>query len=468
MTRNLLAAALLAPSWALAAPDVTYTLDYHAPDARLAVSICTDSARAERRFLAYHERAADFIGAITRDSGGAIEHRGDAIVAPHWRAGECLHYQVDLDAITRARQSGLGWRVGDDRLFSPHAVLWRPHDLARAEDAEIRFVLPEGYSVSVPWQSTDAAPPRRNFKVGTTPVGWPTLIAIGRFAELDMPAGEGSVRVAIAGVTEPARRAVLENYVRTAATDVAALFPSAFARHPQIVTIPIGPQSEAVPFGQSFRGGGTGILLFIDPTRSAEDYLQAWTLHHELIHVIHPYLDLDGRWIAEGIATYFQNVVRSRRLRQSAREGWEELDAGFARGRADTASLSLKETSIEMSERGHYMRAYWSGTALMLLADVELHARAKPASVELALNRYLKCCALQPRRWEVREFLAELDRQVGGDTFTRLYREHADATYFPDVAPAYTTLGIDADSEGPKLSDDHLARMAREAIMGAE
>ncbi len=468
MMRNLLAAALLAPSWALAAPAVTYDVKFQPDDPRLAVSICTTSARAERRFEAYHERAGDFIDAIERSSGGEFQRRGDTLIAPHWRAGECLRYRVDLDAITRARQSGLGWRVGDDRLFSPHAVLWRPRELARADDAEIRFDLPAGYTVSVPWQAVDGAAPRRRFRLGTTPVGWPTLIAIGRFPELDIDAGEGGVRVAITGVTEPARRQVLENYVRAAVTDVAALFPRAFERHPQIVTIPIGPQSEAVPFGQSFRGGGTGILLFVDPSRSAEDYLDAWTLHHELVHVIHPYLDLEGRWIAEGIATYFQNVVRSRRARQTAREGWAELDAGFARGRADTASLSLTETSVEMSERGHYMRAYWSGTALMLLADTELRARAKPASVEIALNGFLSCCATSPRRWNVRDFLAELDRQVGGDTFTRLYREHAEATYFPDVAPAYARLGIDSRGEGTRLSDDADARRAREGIMGAE
>ena len=50
------------------------------------------------------------------------------------------------------------------------------------------------------------------------------------------------------------------------------------------------------------------------------------------------------------------------------------------------------------------------------------------APFDAALNRYIACCRDDKSEWDTREFLATLDREVGGDTFTRLYRSHVAST----------------------------------------
>jgi hypothetical protein len=65
-----------------------------------------------------------------------------------------------------------------------------------------------------------------------------------------------------------------------------------------------------VHFGQSIRGQGNALELLVDPTRPAAEFADDWTAVHELSHLMHPYLGDRGTWLAEGLATYYQNVLR--------------------------------------------------------------------------------------------------------------------------------------------------------------
>ncbi|HET9484646.1 MAG TPA: hypothetical protein VFO79_11870, partial [Xanthomonadales bacterium] len=355
---------------ALAAPAAAAPVGYRAtlePDARaLALEVCVERAAAVMRFEAAHADAGRYLLSVSRRSGAAVERAEDALVARDWQPGECLDVRVDLGAIARAGRRGLGPEFGRDLVAAPRSWLWRPTRHARDPDAQIAFALPPGWSLSVPWAPLDASPPRRRFMLGTRPATWPALVAFGRFPEHDLRAGEGTIRYAALGEVDAAQRAVLQRFVAGTAGDVAAVFPHAFAARPQVALVPVGAQRDAVPFGQSYRGGGDAIVLYVDPSRHLEAYFANWTLSHELVHLAHPYLGDEGRWISEGIATYFQNVVRARAGRITARRAWAELDAGFGRGRANPSDLTLRQTSRVMGERRLYMRAYWSGTALAL------------------------------------------------------------------------------------------------------
>ena len=116
------------------------------------------------------------------------------------------------------------------------------------------------------------------------------------------------------------------------------------------------------------------------------------------------------------------------------------------------------------------MRLYWSGTALMMLGDIALRTRSgSPASLNLALSRYLACCRARDVRRSPRQFLAALDREVGGDTLERLYRDYADDSAFPDVAAAWQALGISVREDGTLRYDDAPSAVAlRNAIMAGD
>jgi hypothetical protein len=245
------------------------------------------------------------------------------------------------------------------------------------------------------------------------------------------------------------------------------VFPRAFALAPQVLVLPVGPAREASPFGMSNRGGAYAVTGLVDPLKSEAEYRDSWTFVHEFTHGVHPHLGGEGRWISEGIATYYQNVLRARSGRLTELEAWDELDAGFERGRKDKSELTLADLSARMGRLGHYMRGYWSGTALVMMADVELRTRTdRPSSLDAALNAYLACCRAREQEAEPDAFLATLDREVGGEVFSTLYRRLAAQAEFPDLAETYAKLGLAHAKPKVALDEsDPAAAALRHAIM---
>ena len=462
----LLALALALSPDPVAAAAIEYRLEFLPQEGELAVRACLREPQSALRFSLPDADAAPFLLEARRDDGRELQREGNALRARDWRPDECLHLRIDARRVAAAAAPYAGLREGPDLLLPTRAWFWRPRGLAGGSGTEVTVVLPAGWTLSAPWQPLDA-PPHRHFRLDDSDPGWPGMVAIGRFDERDIVAGSGALRLALTGAPAPTQQAILARHVGEVAADVLAGFPRLLDARPQLLLVPVPGAREPAPFGQSLRGGGTGIVLYANPRATLAQLRGSWTLTHELVHLAHPYLGDEGSWIAEGLATWYQNVLRARAGRMTPGEAWRYLAAGFERGRADAADASLRETARGDAGR-HTMRVYWSGTALMLLGDVALRTRADaPASLDLALSRYLACCRAQRVRREPGRFLADLDRTVGGDTLAALYRAHADASAFPDLAPAWRALGItlrgDADLA---YSDDPAAAALREAIMG--
>jgi predicted metalloprotease with PDZ domain len=218
------------------------------------------------------------------------------------------------------------------------------------------------------------------------------------------------------------------------------------------------------------RGGGDAVHLYIDQRRPAEEFMADWVLVHELSHLLHPNIVARDRWLSEGIASYYQNVLRARAGLMSTQWAWNKLHAGFERGvRGTPRGRSLAEVSETMMRDRSFMRVYWSGAAIALLADVELRRRSKGAqSLDTALAAFRDCCLPADRSWSARELMRQLDRRTGTTVFMALYREHIDADGFPDLGALYGELGLQPMSE-TRLRLDPTAPGAAicEAIMTA-
>jgi hypothetical protein len=238
----------------------------------------------------------------------------------------------------------------------------------------------------------------------------------------------------------------------------------------QVLALPTR-RGEAVSFGQSSRGQGHGLLLLIDPSRPLEEFMRDWKAVHEFAHLFHPYLGDEGRWLAEGLATYWQNVLRARADLLGSAQAWEELHDGFARGRGQTrAGRTLAQVSVAMMREHAFLRTYWAGAAYWLAVDVELRrASAGKLDVDEALRRFRDCCLAPAREWSPREFVAKLDALLGTDVFVRRWREADAQTEFPDLAALYAALGIVVDADGKLRFDDAApAAPVRREIMASK
>jgi len=431
-----------------------YALDYDAATETMHVALCADAAPGRRFML---DRGAEiFIAGLERDHG-AIERAPRGLFARDWRDGECLRYLAALGRVADRADSEIGLRLGGDLVTAPTQwLLGTDHD----GPAEVEIRLPAGVAFSAPWK-----PLRGNgtirYRIPDMPRGWAASIALGRFAQREMALRGGRLHVALPGVRDATTQAKLFAWI----DDVGRAALSGFGRLPvadvQVLVLPAGARRQAVVFGQSQRGQGHGLLLLVDVSRPADEFRDDWTAVHEFAHLFHPYLGDNGRWLAEGLASYWQNVLRARAGLLTPAQAWERLDTGFGRGRADAAG-----TRLDRAPHGAFMRIYWSGAAYWLDVDVELRRTSGGTkSLDLALDRFAACCLPAKREWTPREFVTKLDALIDADVFARRYDKAAAATTFPELGALYAALGIAKDGRTLRFDDAASDAAARRAIM---
>lgn len=279
---------------------------------------------------------------------------------------------------------------------------------------------------------------------------------------LVLQAGDSALRIEVVDVDDPVRVAMLQRWVRESAEATKTLsgrFPlhNAYVRVRQIDS----RDSSPVPWGQTRRRDEVGVLLYVRRDADYKDLHDDWTAVHELAHLYHPYLGDRGRWLAEGLASYYQNVFRARAGMLDANEAWEHLDAGFRRGAAATSGVRLD--ALERG-RGGTMRVYWAGAAYWLEADLALR-RERDTSLDAVLDRYARCCLDGDAALTPEAFIATLDRIAGGELLTTLYRHHAALREFPTLDSTYRQLGIERNGNGLRFAGTRDAVRLRRAIM---
>ena len=441
-----------------------YTLRYDAKAESMAVRLCVPHASDVLRFTADSGR---YIDRLTRPSGApAPQRERDGWSAANWRAGECVDYRA---ALGRAADTGPrhgGTRRGTALVVDPG--LWLLRVDGEHAPAEIRVSLPQGYAISAPWHPLPSIDGTQRFSMPQTPRSWLARVAIGRFEEKRIAVSGGTLRVSLLDVADTAQRRKLESWIG----HVSRAARSAYGRLPlddvQVLIVPVEPAREPVVFGQSTRGQGHGLTLFVDVTQPADAFDRDWVAVHELAHLFHPYLGDRGSWLAEGLATYYQNVLRARAGLLTPTAAWEQLDAGFARGRRETsgAAMPLEQAVAAMGERHDFMRVYWSGTAFWLEADTRLRrASGNRLSVDEALHRFDTCCLSDDRGWSPEAFVGKLDALLGTRVFGDAFAEYRARRDFPDLAAVQAELGIVREGDALRFDDHAGASAVRRAIM---
>jgi predicted metalloprotease with PDZ domain len=234
----------------------------------------------------------------------------------------------------------------------------------------------------------------------------------------------------------------------------------------QIMVAPGARGREPTPSAYVVRGGNPAVHFFINQRRPMQEFFDDWTAVHELSHLLLPYVQYDDAWLSEGMATYYQNVLRARSGRMTEREAWERLQTGFVRGRDTAAGMTLAQATESMYRGGTFLRVYWEGAAMMLIADVRLRQiTAGKQSLDTALSMLNECCNSTERAWSARELFGKLDAITGTSVFGELYDQYVVAKEFPDLAQTYRLLGIAVRSNGLEFTSDPRETQLRNAIM---
>jgi hypothetical protein len=462
-----LAPVLLLLTGVVVEPAAAYDVRLDAALSAMTVEFCLEDGTGAAR-LVTRQREAERFRSPARVTRGWVDivEVGRGIGLRDAEPGSCIAYDVALDRLEREGGERALRREGESILTSSDLWLWRPADGLKDRPVRLRLDLPAGMEASVPWPPFDRAGADHVYRLPPTPLGWHDLTAFGRlsFSEIEVPGAR--LRLAIADASPRADAGAMAAWIREAASAVSTLYGRFPLPAPQVIVVPVGHRGEAVPWAQVQRGGGAAAHFYVDQFRPLEEFRDDWTATHELSHMLLPFVTRDDAWLSEGFASYYQNVLRARAGMIAPALAWEKLYAGFRRGRRDADGETLAEASRDMNRDGAYMRVYWSGAAMALLADVGLRAQSRgEQSLDTVLEGLADCCLPSYRTWTARELLARLDELAGQGLFTELYRRHVDSPEFPDLAGVSAALGIAESSDGLRFTTDRAAAAVRQAIM---
>jgi hypothetical protein len=403
------------------------------------------------------------------DDASPIRLRNQRMMLP---AGgiRCMSYTVDLVA---AAQSGIHNRslAAENIVVSPALWLWRP---ALDGDAEIHvhFDVPTDLQVSLSWQRLEPAP--NSYRLGSSPESSDGAAVFGKFdySEIEVPGATLRVSVLRTGnETEHAMNlASINEWLESTATDVSLVYGRFPSPSPQIVVIPTDDKRRgagAVPFGRVTRDGGEAIELFVNRDQPMQAFLDDWTATHEFSHLMLPYVAPAHRWVSEGFAQYYQNVLLARSGTYEPIDAWQKLYDGLERGRQSRPELSPNEATARGMRNGR-MKIYWSGAAIALMADVTLRERSGGTmTLDDVMGRLQDCCLPSDRTWSGPELFETLDMLAGSAVFMPLYKRYADTAGFPDTRPLFDRLGFVVSGNGLKVRRGGELQHIRTAITEA-
>jgi hypothetical protein len=438
------------------------------------VTVDADMRRmhVEARFGAPVERvsarmddAGDFLSDVgTCKKGERIRIRNKRMLLPN-EGISCLHYSVDLRgaAAIERRNAALS---DTNIIVSPATWFWRPK-LDGNDKINVRFETPDSVRVSVPWNIV--AGTADTYQLQNSPESSTAFAAFGQFQFFETEIPGATLRITL---MQPENEVEFEPIIKWV-SDTAQSINLAYGKFPNpdtnVVVLPSRNRpwggDSAVSFGRVVRDGGETVELFINPARPIAEFYDDWTATHEFSHLMLPYISGRHRWVSEGFATYYQNLLMARAGHYTEPRAWQKLWEGFERGRSSRPEMTINDAA-DGGVRGATMKIYWSGAAIALLADVELRQRSNGTeSLDTVLGRLAACCLPSERAWSGPELFRKLDSLIDEPVFMPIYSRYANSAGFPEVRPLLEQLGVEFSGSRIRLHDNaELADLRRSII----
>lgn len=337
-------------------------------------------------------------------------HNNRILFAPS--SGPCITYSVSLEAKGR-------WphQFEDTSLVLPTALWFWSNDKIETTAFKVYNESGKPLNFHMPWPNRDNV-----YRTNSTSRAWRSRTLIGDLRTHNIKFNDNrQLQVTLLGSTLP-RQQEWHRWLQQTGSAIESAFGQLPLSNANILVIPANSTKSAVPWGEVQRGGHPSVHFFINAKRPLQDFLQDWTASHELSHLFVPKISWRDRWLSEGIASYYQNVLRARTGLLTSSQAWRKLQEGFARGRRDFNGRSMRQVN-------QTMHLYWGGVAIYFLADLQL--REQGTSLDATLKKLSDCCLPSNQTWSAQAFMQKLDALSGTQVFTELLENEANRKQFP-------------------------------------
>jgi len=377
----------------------------------------------------------------------------------------CLRYTVDLASAAASERRNASLSEANF-VVSPATWFWRPAQ-RRNDETTVRFELPESVNVSVPWLAVPGKPDM--YRLQDSPESSAAFAAFGQFDFVETSIPGATIRITLMQPEYEIQASHFVEWIRETAKNVVLAYGHFPNPAPNVIVLPVGGErswsDSPVQFGRVVRDSGETIELFVNQFRPIDDFYDDWTATHEFSHLMLPYISTRYRWVSEGFASYYQNVLLARAGQYTEQRAWQKLWEGFERGRRSRPELSVNGAA-RAGIRAATMKIYWSGAAIAFLADVELRRRSDgDESLDMVLARLAECCLPSDRTWSGPELFRKLDTMIEKPLFMPLYRQYANTPGFPRVRYVLEKLGVEVKNDRVRLQSDAEWTPIRTSIM---
>lgn len=353
-----------------------------------------------------------------------------ALEGPRLRVSACAGAECSRHELALDEPSARGWR----RAVGPHGVVlsnraWLRLPPTAMGETEIRLDLPAGTRAVVPWRAAGDGVWRADASLR----GWEGYLMLTTRPSVRVSTAMADFEVGAlhAGALRP------EAWLRAASDAVWPLAGGQPLGRVQVILDGRAVPPEAPPgFGLSSRGGGRSLLFVVGRDADADALVGEWIAVHEMVHLVLPVTRDEDAWLGEGIATYYQEVLRARAGMISAEAAWENLRRGFDAGARAAGDRTLEEVA---RGGGAYTRLYWSGAALALRMDVALRGRG--SSLDAVVQGWRRCCADDAQTWSAMALLARADASLGAPVLVPEAQAALASRALPDVSDVLAAQG---------------------------
>ncbi len=274
-----------------------------------------------------------------------------------------LRYTIDLEQVERSFEGVVA--VGPSAFVAPSPTwLLHPDPMPRGtyEITVDGAKEPTSSFSDVPFTTGLRRTSATTYTLPTNDYYEGSFAAFGRVRHRAIHAAGAAIEIAIVSDTKLALGDDdVAKWVKEDAECVAQLYGRFPVARATVFIVPIEGAREVV-FGKVLSLGGASVIALTGTRFDASDTHGDWVLVHEMTHLGFPTMGV--RWLTEGLATYYEPILRTRLGWVTPTSLWSALARSFPRGvPPDGAELALdKRDSID--------DVYWGGALFVFMADV--------------------------------------------------------------------------------------------------
>jgi hypothetical protein len=384
----------------------------------------------------------------------AAQTRGATWTAP-CRDGCRVRYRFALsDAAAAIDDVDTAFAAGGLVVAPPSTWLLRPSEKPRSGLFAFRVHTDGGTEFATGVHAAPGGAPSA-FEARVDEMAEASFAVFGAFHLETIRSGAARVDVVVAPSGLPLSGAEALAWIRTAVAGITGYY-GRFPVDRTLVIVAPGTQEETR--GKTLGDGGAAVLVRVGTRVTTATTSADWVVTHELIHVTLPSLAREHVWLAEGIATYVEPIVRTRAGLITHETFWRDLVDGLPQGLPGPGDEGLERTHT-------WGRTYWGGALFCLLADVRIRQETHNArSFDDVLRGIVATGADVESRWDIARVIQVGDAATGTTALARTYRELALAPGSVELAELWKSLGVRPDGAGVTFDDRAPLASTRRAV----